>query len=127
MVIGIAAGAVTLGTALPASAAPATREASTVVAQGPVGVLQCFPWSFDEWYGWASGDACRPGMTTATIASKEEGECAFLVVKWWNSNGGSLGSERSPAACDKSSRTWISKAAPRGAARVQVNMGRSSS
>ncbi|MFB7214174.1 hypothetical protein [Streptomyces sp. NPDC056255] len=64
-------------------------------------------------------------MTTATIGA-EEGECAFIVVKWWNTSGGSLGSQRSvPAVCDGTSGDWISKAAPAGAARVQVSMGRS--
>lgn len=115
---------VTRSASQPTSAAPAPREQLTVVAEGDVGVMACFPWSFDERYGWSTGEACRPGMTTATIYGTE-GYCAFLVVKWWNASGGSLGSQRSPAACDGTSREWISRAAPAGAARVQVNMGRS--
>lgn len=116
------------GSAVSASAgttAPAPKEQLAVVAEGSV--MACFPWTHDEWYAHAEGDACRPGYTEGTITSKERGQCGFILVKWFNSSGGLLGSWRSQAACDLKSKDFVSAPAPRGSARVQVNMGRSTS
>ncbi|MEU2855629.1 hypothetical protein [Streptomyces syringium] len=106
-----------------ASTANAPKEQLTVVAEGSI--LQCFDWTHDEWYAHAEGDACRPGYTKGTITSKKEGECGFILVKWFKRSGGLLGSRRSEAACDMKSKDFLLGPAPAGSTRVQVNMGRS--